>query len=233
MQVPFLRKSGRPFNQPPKTPTQHTRERKAGASALFNTISTLQPLPIFFPLFWHLNILKNQTGRRLLLPPAPGGFDFESWAEIFCFVSASSLVSGQQPVRDRSSSFFIRTRCNRVARKSANNGTTVAIGSKIKVKSGPLALFCCYLDGEIGWSCNFSMVHLPLGLPAEALDYAGSNPRVRSAWSTRSSRLELSRSFWRTSTILDVDETWWWVSHSLGRVLNRYWATSWSAKKGK
>lgn len=47
MQAPFLRKSGQPLNQPPKSPTQRTREKKAGASALFNTISTLQS-PIFF-----------------------------------------------------------------------------------------------------------------------------------------------------------------------------------------
>jgi hypothetical protein len=56
LQAPFLRKSGQPLNQPPKPPTQHTRDKKAGASALFNTISTLQPLKFFFfskisPLF--------------------------------------------------------------------------------------------------------------------------------------------------------------------------------------
>ena len=60
----------------PKTLNERTREKKAGASALFNKISTLQPLPIFFfsgnlsPLFWHLSIyiyiFLKQTGRLLL-----------------------------------------------------------------------------------------------------------------------------------------------------------------------
>ena len=48
MQAPFLRKSGQPLNQTPKPPTQRNREKKAGASALFKTISTLQPLSKFF-----------------------------------------------------------------------------------------------------------------------------------------------------------------------------------------
>ena len=66
---PFLRKSGQPLNQTnPKTlNATHQRKRKAGASALFNKISTLQPLPIFFfskhfPIILTIEyILKNQT----------------------------------------------------------------------------------------------------------------------------------------------------------------------------
>ena len=54
------------------------QRKKAGASALFKTVYTLQPLPIFFfkifPIILTFEYIIKQTGR-LLLPLAPGGFD--------------------------------------------------------------------------------------------------------------------------------------------------------------
>ena len=224
----------------PKTLNERTREKKAGASALFNKISTLQPLPIFFffrklipiILTFEYIYLFFKTDWSSSSPLAPCGFDLcELWAEIFvlCPCPALWVGSNQQETDFRRSSSDPGATGMRA--RAQNSGSSVAIGSKISSRGHQRCFAVIWM--EIGWSCNFSTVHLPLRHTGWGLDYVGGNPRARSAWSTRPSRLEWPRKFWRTSTILDVDETWWWISHSLGRLLNRYWATSWSAKKGE